>query len=494
MLASKHQDLLGLGLCLMMGTACAASAYVNVVGATGASLSASYPATSDCTRPCGIAVGVTLPLSLTAVTTLPGADQTYLASTLRDAPVTLTAPSAVGNQIFSHWNGCDSSSGTYLNTCTTTTASAFKQVTAIYTNADSRIVNISTRAYVGTGEKVVILGFMISGGDKQVLIRGLGSSLETSGIYDCLKDPYLVLYQGSTAIRTNDDTLRGTRPPHSSTTTEAEINTTLAPGAYTAILQASPKTSFSTACPQSNLSAGIGLVSVEDMDTTTSPSRLVNISTRAYADLEGSSRQAIAGFVLSGTGKKRVLVKAVGSTLGQYGIAQPLQDPTIGFFSGANRTYALDNWRSDPNSNGVLTVNASPLHDDEAAFLMELSPGAYTVHMGASYTGYTQYGKMTGVGLFSIEEDRGSSYTTPIQLPSLTASVTIYKRGVQCETTTYMVSYLGPQMANLVENCPGLVISLCGASDQKIYAAGVTTLDAALNTGAGWSTSRPSCN
>jgi hypothetical protein len=138
---------------------------------------------------------------------------------------------------------------------------------------------------------------------------------------------------------------------------------------------------------------------------------LVNISTRAYADLEGSSLQAIAGFVLSGTGKKRVLVKAAGSTLGQYGIAQPLQDPTMGFFSGSNKTYALDDWRSDSNFNRISTINANPLHDSESAFLMELSPGAYTVHMGASYTGYTQNGKMTGVGLVSIEEDKGATAT-----------------------------------------------------------------------------------
>ncbi len=101
---------------------------------------------------------------------------------------------------------------------------------------------------------------------------------------------------------------------------------------------------------------------------------------------------------------------------------------------------------------------------------------------------------MTGVGLVSIEEDKGSNTTTPIQLPSLTAPVTIYKRGVQCETTTYTVSYLGTQTANLLETCPGAVISMCGTPDQKIYAAGVTAIDATLNAGAGWSTTRPTCN
>jgi hypothetical protein len=394
----------------------------------------------------------------------------------------------VDNQVFSHWTGCDAVSGVHLNTCNTTTSSAFKQATAIYTNTDSRIVNISTRAYVGTGENVVILGFIISGGDKNVRIRGVGSSLETSGIRNCLKDPYLTLYKGSAAIAGDDDSVLSPQPPHASTQ-EAELNVTLAPGAYTAILQAAPKAMATAACPESGPNTGIGLVSVEDQDPASSPSRLVNISTRAYSDLEGTSQQAIAGFILSGTGKKRVLIKGAGPVLTKYGIVQALQDPIVGFFSGATKTYSLDNWRTDSHFNTVLTVNGTPLEDAESGFLMELSPGAYTVHMGASLAGQAQ-GKTVGVGLISMDEDKGVTASAP---SGGDASTTVYKRGVQCETTTYTLAGQ-KNNAPAFQTCPGMVSAVCGASDLKIYSVAVPASDLMSNVFAGWSTTLPSCN
>ena len=56
----------------------------------------------------------------------------------------------------------------------------------------SRLLNISTRARVGTGEQVLIAGFVIGGtGPKQVIIRGLGPSLSSFGLTGVLSNPTL---------------------------------------------------------------------------------------------------------------------------------------------------------------------------------------------------------------------------------------------------------------------------------------------------------------
>jgi hypothetical protein len=72
--------------------------------------------------------------------------------------------------------------------------------------AGSRLVNISTRSYVGTGQDVQIAGFVVRGaGPRRVLIRGAGPWLKQFGVTGVLENPFLKLYQGQTLIAENDD-------------------------------------------------------------------------------------------------------------------------------------------------------------------------------------------------------------------------------------------------------------------------------------------------
>ncbi|MDB6094044.1 MAG: Por secretion system C-terminal sorting protein [Verrucomicrobia bacterium] len=72
---------------------------------------------------------------------------------------------------------------------------------------EQRLVNISTRGEVGTGEGIMIAGFVISGNvPKQVLIRGVGPTLANYGVGGVLANPQVKLYQGETTlIASNDD-------------------------------------------------------------------------------------------------------------------------------------------------------------------------------------------------------------------------------------------------------------------------------------------------
>ena len=125
---------------------------------------------------------------------------------------------------------------------------------------DSELANISTRGFIDTGDNVMIGGFIIGPeglGDATVLVRGIGPSLADFGVPGALQDPTLELHDGSgNTLMTNDDwkddqqseiEATGLAP---SDDRESAILSTLAPGAYTAIVRGALDTT------------GVGLVEV----------------------------------------------------------------------------------------------------------------------------------------------------------------------------------------------------------------------------------------
>jgi murein DD-endopeptidase MepM/ murein hydrolase activator NlpD len=109
---------------------------------------------------------------------------------------------------------------------------------------DSKLGNVSTRGFVGTGDNAMIGGTIIQGSTSaKVLFRAIGPSLTTFGVPNALQDPTLELHDGNgTLIRTNDD-WRSTQETEIIATTipptddrESAILATLAPGAYTAVV------------------------------------------------------------------------------------------------------------------------------------------------------------------------------------------------------------------------------------------------------------------
>jgi hypothetical protein len=117
-------------------------------------------------------------------------------------------------------------------------------VNAIYSSSSARrLINISTRGFVGTGDNVLIGGFIIEGSSTTVLIRVPGPSLAALGVSGVLLDPTVELFSGQTRIAFNDNwqTDPGAqqipavlRPSDSR---EAALFVTLAPGAYTVIVR-----------------------------------------------------------------------------------------------------------------------------------------------------------------------------------------------------------------------------------------------------------------
>jgi hypothetical protein len=136
---------------------------------------------------------------------------------------------------------------------------------------DSRFGNISTRGFVGTGDNVMIGGFILGGGGggfAQVIVRGIGPSLADLGVTDVLADPTITLFDSDgNSIASNDNWMddanmqtvadRGLAP---SDPNESALYDVLPIGAYTVILSGV------------NDTTGNGLVEAYDVDNTVGPS------------------------------------------------------------------------------------------------------------------------------------------------------------------------------------------------------------------------------
>ena len=111
----------------------------------------------------------------------------------------------------------------------------------------SKLANLSTRAFVSTGDNIVIAGFVLNNNpvDARVIVRGLGPSLTAGGVPNALANPTLELRDdnGTLLIANNDWqdnpaqaaelTAAGLAPANP---LESGLVTTLPPGLYTALL------------------------------------------------------------------------------------------------------------------------------------------------------------------------------------------------------------------------------------------------------------------
>jgi hypothetical protein len=109
----------------------------------------------------------------------------------------------------------------------------------------AKVVNISTRGFIQTGENVMIGGLIITGNDpSQLVLRGIGPSLGAFGVPNVLGDPLLELHDGNGAlIRANNDWREtqevalqntGLAPTNN---LESAILISIPPGNYTAVLK-----------------------------------------------------------------------------------------------------------------------------------------------------------------------------------------------------------------------------------------------------------------
>jgi cyclophilin family peptidyl-prolyl cis-trans isomerase len=245
--------------------------------------------------------------------------------------------------------------------------------------AAGRLVNISTRLQVGTGQDALIGGFIVRGsGSKRLMIRGIGPSITSNGqpLAGTLQDPTLELHDSSAAIIASNDnwqtnTNKGEISDSGIAPTSAKeaailtsVPTDSAGSAYTAVLRGV------------NNGTGIGLVEVYDLDAGPG-STVLNISTRGL--VQAGDNVMIGGFILGGADSKKILVRGIGPSLTSNGVASALGDPQLELHNAqGTQIDANDDWQSSPQKTEIEASGVPPSNPKESATYDVLAPGAYT--------------------------------------------------------------------------------------------------------------------
>lgn len=110
--------------------------------------------------------------------------------------------------------------------------------------------------------------------------------------------------------------------------------------------------------------------------------RFVNISSRVHLT---AGQTAIAGFVVTGSTAKKMLVRAVGAGLAEFGVSDPLADPHLTVYDSSRTAIASNaGWADDPQiaaaDSAVGAFSLTPGSTD-AALVVTLPPGAYTAQV-----------------------------------------------------------------------------------------------------------------
>jgi hypothetical protein len=253
----------------------------------------------------------------------------------------------------------------------------------------STLGNISTRAFVQTGDNVMIGGFIVQGTEpKTVIIRAIGPELTRYGVPNVLANPTLELHDGTGALIASNNNWATTIIGGIITANQVrDIQASgYAPGdgLESAIIADLPEGNYTAIVRGVNSTTGVALVEVYDLSPETS-SILGNISTRSF--VQTGDNVMIGGFIIQGTAAKRVIVRALGPSLTQYGVPNVLANPTLELHDGTGALIASNNNWATTIIGGIITANQvheiqasgyAPGNGFESAIIAELPPGNYT--------------------------------------------------------------------------------------------------------------------
>ena len=253
----------------------------------------------------------------------------------------------------------------------------------------SLLDNISTRAFVQTGDDMMIGGFIVQGTEpKSVIIRAIGPELAQYGVPDVLADPTLELHDGTGALIASNDSWLHTMLGGIITSDQVSDirNSGRAPtdARESAIIAELPAGNYTAIVRGVNNTIGIALAEVYDLGPEGN-SILANVSTRALVQI--GDNVMIGGFIIRGTQPKRVILRALGPELDGYGVPNVLPDPTLELHDGSGALIASnDDWQHTIIG-GIITADQvrdirssghAPMDPRESAIIADLPPSNYT--------------------------------------------------------------------------------------------------------------------
>jgi hypothetical protein len=151
---------------------------------------------------------------------------------------------------------------------------------------------------------------------------------------------------------------------------ESAIIATLPPGSYTVVVEGI------------NSGTGVGIVEVYDLGAT-SGSLLANISTRGF--VQTGDNAMIGGFIVV-TQPTRVIIRAIGPALTQFGVPDALANPQLELHNATSTLAQNNDWQTT-QLGGIITSDQvaeiqnsqlAPTNPTESAIIATLPPGSYT--------------------------------------------------------------------------------------------------------------------
>jgi hypothetical protein len=271
-----------------------------------------------------------------------------------------------------------SDAGSYTVVVTNSVGSVTSNAaTLAVTAAAPRLYSLAVRTALEANQTLIV-GFTMSGGAKNVLLRAAGPTLGAFGVPETMVDPKLDLYSGSTLVTSNDNW--GGSPSLAATFTSA--------GAF-AYASATSLDAALVASINGGRTAHVygrtaGAVLVEGYDVGSGDAqRFTSLSARNQVGT--GANILIAGFSLSGEGKRNLLIRAIGPTLFLFGVSGVLSDPKLEIYQGSTKIGENDSWASTLSTT-FSSVGAFQLTQGskDAAITVSLPAGGYTVQVSGA--------------------------------------------------------------------------------------------------------------
>lgn len=257
-----------------------------------------------------------------------------------------------------------------------------------------RLTNISVRTELSADEPAFTMGVVVGGagttGAKPLIIRAVGPSLVPLGVTHALVDPELTVKTGEQMLATNDQWGTGDATALRAAFAEVGAFALVSDESRDAALAFNPSISATTSYTvEVRGHGGTGTVLTEIYDTTPAPvftrttPRLINFSVLKHVRADDV---LTIGFFLGGTKPQRLLIRAIGPTLGgAFGVANPADDPKIQLLDG-NRAHLAQN--NDWGRGGALIATFRkvaafqlPPNSRDAALAITLQPGSYSAQV-----------------------------------------------------------------------------------------------------------------
>ena len=253
-----------------------------------------------------------------------------------------------------------------------------------------RLANLSSRGFVAGEDKNLVAGVVVSDtAGKQYLARAVGPALAGFGLTNTLADPVLtILDAAGKEIARNSGW--GTGPD------AAQLPAiSAAAGAFpltrnskdSALIIRLPFGQYGLQVSSASGATGVGMVELYELDSAVG--RTLNLSTRGW--VRAGDGMLVVGLTVAGTAPKPMVIRAVGPALADFGVAGVLADPVLAIRSGGNLVATNDDWENPVGTavtaaqisaaSGLVGAFALPAGGRDAALVMTLPPGGYTVEV-----------------------------------------------------------------------------------------------------------------